>query len=362
MCTMYINLNTTQAILAIGAGKADNLNRLLPTIAGNVTLYEADPKLATELQLRYPRAAVINAVVSAQHEKMFFHRFRQYQLNLATNSNKLPPSATNNAALLSSSACTPVLITDVVNKLPESYNGATLLLEAPAQNLSLLSALIAHNQLAQFSQVVVQNLKQHPYFASDNLEDISTLLKTNGFRLICMEETGGILVNAFFEYDSQQAELLLAQNYVRSLEAKLEQQSTLKPAEEEQKLAELTTQLEGKAQQLIAINQELTDAKKFMAQTQDDKAALLDNVELLTLQNKQLANELKEQQRSSQLSIKLLAKVEADAAELRGRYSALQKSEQELRNLVSELYVKLSAASKFYHKLEQEHPELLELK
>lgn len=70
--------------------------------------------------------------------------------------------------------------------------------------------------------------------------------------------------------------------------------------------------------------------------------------------------ELKEQQRSVQLSTKLLAKVEADASELRERYAEKVKSEQELKDLIKELHAKLQAASHFYHKLEQEHPELLE--
>ena len=72
------------------------------------------------------------------------------------------------------------------------------------------------------------------------------------------------------------------------------------------------------------------------------------------------SKELKEQQRSAQLSTKLLAKVEADASELRERYAEKVKSEQELKDLIKELHAKLQAASHFYHKLEQEHPELLE--
>jgi len=70
--------------------------------------------------------------------------------------------------------------------------------------------------------------------------------------------------------------------------------------------------------------------------------------------------DFKEQQRSAQLSTKLLAKVEADASELRERYAEKVKSEQELKELIKELHAKLQAASHFYHQLEQEHPELLE--
>jgi len=74
----------------------------------------------------------------------------------------------------------------------------------------------------------------------------------------------------------------------------------------------------------------------------------------------QAQTDLKEQQRSAQLSTKLLAKVEADASDLRERYAEKTKSEQELKDLIKELHAKLQAASHFYHKIEQEHPELLE--
>ncbi len=70
--------------------------------------------------------------------------------------------------------------------------------------------------------------------------------------------------------------------------------------------------------------------------------------------------ELIEQQRSARLSTKLLAKVEADASDLRERYAEKVKSEQELKDLIKELHAKLQAASQFYHKLEREHPDLLE--
>lgn len=74
----------------------------------------------------------------------------------------------------------------------------------------------------------------------------------------------------------------------------------------------------------------------------------------------QTQTELQEQRRTAQLSTKLLAKVEADTSELRERYAEKVKSEQELKDLIKELHAKLQAASHFYHKLEQEHPELLD--
>ncbi|MGM0855822.1 MAG: hypothetical protein ACQEW0_01905 [Pseudomonadota bacterium] len=98
---------------------------------------------------------------------------------------------------------------------------------------------------------------------------------------------------------------------------------------------------------------ELKEAQQLVEQIQTDYT-------LLTEEHKQLKVEYKEQQHSVQLNTKLLAKVEADASELRERYAKKIKSEQELKDLIKELHAKLQAASHFYHKLEQEHPELLE--
>lgn len=134
-------------------------------------------------------------------------------------------------------------------------------------------------------------------------------------------------------------------------------------------LTVLDAELKKSHQQLLEKDNQLAQFTKIQAQLEHDvkqEAQLHQKhkswAESLKTQNEQLNKELKEQQRSSQLSIKLLAKVEADASELRERYSILLKTEQELRNLVGELYIKLSAASKFYNKLEQDHPELLEKK
>ncbi len=187
---------------------------------------------------------------------------------------------------------------------------------------------------------------------------------------------------------TQQAEQAKADS-AKQLEIAKQQLAAEKQQTEQQK-AELVKQLQA-AQQLVtdlnanqlaqnkllteqdsqlkALNSDAAQLQKELKQTKDSLKQEAEGhqkhkawVESLKAQNEQTNKELKEQQRSSQLSIKLLAKVEADAAELRSRYATLLKTEKDLRSLVGELYIKLSAASKFYSKLEQEHPELLENK
>ena len=76
----------------------------------------------------------------------------------------------------------------------------------------------------------------------------------------------------------------------------------------------------------------------------------------------QLSNvEKREAQLTSTLTLntKLLTKVQSDSEHLREQYKEKVKSEEELRKLVSELHQKLQQAATFYHKLEQQYPELL---
>ncbi|CAA0327717.1 hypothetical protein ALT785_390014 [Alteromonas infernus] len=55
----------------------------------------------------------------------------------------------------------------------------------------------------------------------------------------------------------------------------------------------------------------------------------------------------------------MLAKTQVDLDDLRNKYSEKVESEKELVELVKELREKLTLASKYYFKLQQEHPELL---
>jgi|GEM_PF-4973323 len=150
-----------------------------------------------------------------------------------------------------------------------------------------------------------------------------------------------------------------AQSKIKELEDSLTQTN-----EEKQKHIDWAHNLKSQLDEAVArasgTSQELEQTKKERDEQAQWHQKNKDWAENLKKQLEQTQAELKEQQRSSQLSTKLLAKVEADASELRERYAEKVKSEQELKDLIKELHAKLQAASHFYHKLEQEHPELLE--
>lgn len=81
--------------------------------------------------------------------------------------------------------------------------------------------------------------------------------------------------------------------------------------------------------------------------------------ESLSSQQTQLKAELEEKSSSVSLSQKMYAKAQIDLDNLREKYSEKLASERELIDLVKELREKLTIASKYYFKLQQEHPELL---
>ncbi|NQZ87260.1 MAG: hypothetical protein HRT54_06735 [Colwellia sp.] len=84
----------------------------------------------------------------------------------------------------------------------------------------------------------------------------------------------------------------------------------------------------------------------------DKQAALMQNIMLLK-------EELIDKNRNASLGQKMLAKSHLDLEHLRISYSEKLVAEMALVDLVKELREKLTLASKYYYKLQQEHPELL---
>lgn len=89
-------------------------------------------------------------------------------------------------------------------------------------------------------------------------------------------------------------------------------------------------------------------------------------VAALESSNKSLTNSLSEiEKREKQIITtlevngKLMTKLEADKAHLLQQYREKAQSENEMKKLITELHLKLQQAAAFYHKLEQQHPELL---
>ncbi|MEP1869075.1 MAG: hypothetical protein ABJJ44_06075 [Paraglaciecola sp.] len=82
--------------------------------------------------------------------------------------------------------------------------------------------------------------------------------------------------------------------------------------------------------------------------------------------NKSLVNELTAAQKNvnhctttMELNTKLMMKMQVDTEHLREQFQEKTESVADLQSLVAELHQKLQQAATFYHKLEQEYPELL---
>lgn len=98
------------------------------------------------------------------------------------------------------------------------------------------------------------------------------------------------------------------------------------------------------------------------AKYQDANSKLTSLQEKYDKQERALSDSLsKEKNLASALSIntKLMKKLEVDLNDLRLKYEEKKTAEAELKKLVSDLYVKLQQAASFYHKLEQQYPELV---
>lgn len=212
------------------------------------------------------------------------------------------------------------------------------------------------------------------------LEECDELLLPQGFARLALEEADNpLLGRALYgrDFKLQLAEMQNAYTALENLndtlqkereglrnelqdQRKRETQLQEKIQEAQQSAIEyesLNYTLRSQCDDLKAINDVIQKERERM---RHDIESHRDNENRLKEKLQQTQTELREQQSSAQLSTKLLAKVEADTSELRERYAEKVKSEQELKDLIKELHAKLQAASHFYHKLEQEHPELLE--
>ena len=188
------------------------------------------------------------------------------------------------------------------------------------------------------------------------LEECDELLLPQGFARLTLEEADNPLLGRALYGRDFKLQLAEMQNAYTALE---NLNDTLKSECDELKAINDVIQEERERirhdieSHNEAIQKEREDLRNELQEQKNREIQLKEKLQ-------QTQTELQEQRRSAQLSTKLLAKVEADASELRERHAQKTRSEQELKDLIRELHAKLQAASHFYHKLEQEHPELLE--
>ncbi|QBF81873.1 hypothetical protein EXU30_03535 [Shewanella maritima] len=155
--------------------------------------------------------------------------------------------------------------------------------------------------------------------------------------------------------DSLQQELLSKEHSLAKVNSDLQQ---LESSYKESKDSIAT--LEAQTIDTIA----LADAK--IKANGDEVAALNDKVEKAQVRCSALENErshfqkeIGEYKRAERINQKMLSKAHVDLEDLRAKYAEKADSEAELLELIKELREKLTIASKYYYRLQQEHPELL---
>ena len=166
---------------------------------------------------------------------------------------------------------------------------------------------------------------------------------------------------------------------ISSLEAELSSTSTTLKASDE---AKDSAEAECKAlrSSLLAVEEEVSSKSASLSNVEGERVMLKERVSSLeadlsstleqakahekeaTSLTEKLQNveqEKREQTESASLAQKMLVKLQGDLEALRDKYEQKVISERDMMNLISELRKKLTAASQYYFRLQQAHPELL---
>ncbi|WP_133468406.1 hypothetical protein [Paraglaciecola marina] len=131
-------------------------------------------------------------------------------------------------------------------------------------------------------------------------------------------------------------------------------------------MASLKTELEERTQRY-------QESKKWTEGVNESNRELIKSIEALGIENKRLAiekesliselNVVKKRQSQTistlELNTRLMTKLQSDTGHLREQFKEKVKSEEKLKALIAELHEKLQQAATFYHKLEQQYPDLL---
>ncbi|NQZ03474.1 FkbM family methyltransferase [Idiomarina sp.] len=367
--------------VVIGAGRATVYDSFAALGYEHFILVEADPRNARKLNKKFhtnDNVHVIDAAVVTEQHQFSESNTHLFQTSPARFSSvnkpnglfkKLPQLAYEQVSV------SMLSLTDVIESAQlnnELCN--TLVLDTNGGEQRLLNDL-THDQLVYFDVIVMTIPNAGLYDELEANEDLT--LQNHSYWEKAAEDEQSLATTELWLLDSKVQEITqlrqALERQTQRAETAEEQnesiQQQLKSVETQRTQAQQAAEQQSREQQkkIDALQEKMQQKESESAQLRadrDEKTQLNEKhknwAESLQKQLEQAKSDLKEQQRSAQLSTKLLAKVEADAAELRERYSDKVKSEQELKELIKELHAKLQAASHFYHKLEQEHPELLQ--
>ena len=166
--------------------------------------------------------------------------------------------------------------------------------------------------------------------------------------------------------EAERAQAVEQRNQLQVERDKLEAEKAQIKSQLEQRQKDLQSQYDESTSHITKLQSKVTELEAELiertTQRDNENKWHLEHkswAESLNKQLETLKQEIKEMTRSSHLGQKILAKSQLDLEHLRKSYAEKVQSEQELIELVKELKQKLTLASKYYFKLQQEHPELL---
>jgi FkbM family methyltransferase len=112
---------------------------------------------------------------------------------------------------------------------------------------------------------------------------------------------------------------------------------------------------------IVLVQKELEQLSKRLDEQTRKSEDAKKYAEGLNGQISELKKQIVERQRSGDLALKMQSKALTDLEDLREKYQTKHHNEQQLVELVKDLRIKLQQAAEFYHFLELNHPELIEL-
>ena len=324
----WSSITAVSHLVAVGAGAGDVLAQCITCKPANTLVYEADAAQAQLLAGEYQQSAAFTVkplAVAATATTGQLHRFNLPQCNaLAVATGELQAIFPGLQALPPKELQTVELAAELASAGIQGQNNM-LLLELPAQNLSLLQHLADKQLLAHFSHLVLQHSEQVLYQGGATLAQLQQFLTEQGF-----EQQ---------ELDTSDVDFPLIRFY-RDAKAELLKQTQQQLQQAEHALAQLSEQLQTATQQ--AELQKLDLAKQLDAakqQAEQQKAELAKQVEAAKQQADQQKIELAKQteaakqldaakQQVEQLKVELAKQTEAakqlDAAK---QQVELQKAE-----------------------------------
>ncbi|HCG5284339.1 FkbM family methyltransferase [Vibrio parahaemolyticus] len=377
-------------IIFAGFGTEENISPLMTFTEGSLIAIEPNSKPVESLKRKYSNVRLYPVALGVKDGKQKFYKYWPENLSTLSESVILPPGM-KNARLIQEIIIETRTLKSIVNELGFNQDSNLLILSLNGLELEIINSL-SENEFCYFSSIVIE-IDNLNIFQQEG--DYSSMLKEKlisyGYHIEGIENS--VAVCRFLFSRCEEKKKLRSENKkLRSENKKLEMiieelnEKNIALFNENVNINETSNALIDDIEQLRTLNNDLalkleqnekkakdretnllsriSNLKSDISSFHIDKEKMEDIQKKIELDRDEaiskLINDNQEIMRSARINQKLLAKSQMDLDNLREKYSSTKESELELVDLISELRKKLSSASKYYHRLQDEHPELLD--